>query len=162
MICEHCGEPFTSSYDPYATTTEVSKRPRSFREDLEEKIAMVNRPAPAQGVAIYIVDRPDPIEIRLENEFIIGRMVEPTEEKIVDLTAYDSFALGVSRRHLMVRRIENGYEVMDLNSRNGTWVDERSLAPQTPLAIKSGSQIRLGNLRIVLSFRQPGIGSPKE
>ncbi len=109
---------------------------------------------PSEGIAIYLLGLLHPIEIRLENIFIIGRLVDPKQEKVVDLTRYNAFILGVSRRHLMVRRTGDGYEVMDLDSTNGTWVNGQRLEPQLPFAVISGQQIRLGNLPIFISFRQ--------
>lgn len=155
MVCEHCGSPLTSSVDPHATTTDVGRLKTSFQDSVDEKLEKITRPVPAKGIAIYLVGRPNPIEIRLENEFVMGRLIEPSEEKIVDLTAFDSYALGVSRRHLLVRRSADGYEVADLNSRNGSWVNDQKLEPQTPVKVRSGSVIRLGNMRLVLSFMQP-------
>ncbi len=105
---------------------------------------------PAEGIAIYIFGQTHPIDICLESEFVIGRLTEATGEKVVDLTPYDAYALGVSRRHLMIRRNGNGYDVMDLNSTNGTWVNGQRLEPQHPFAVKSGSQINLGNMRIFI------------
>jgi hypothetical protein len=154
VVCEYCGKPFKSAPEKYSTTENVEGDTKSSHEDFKEKIEKVNREAPAEGIAIYLLGLTHPIEVRLENEFVIGRVTEPTEEKVVDLTLYNAFALGVSRRHLMVRRAGDGYDVIDLNSTNGTWVNEQSLVPQQPLTVKSGSQIRLGNMRIFISFRQ--------
>ncbi len=153
-FCENCGRPFATSDDPHATTTEVKKPKLTFQENLEETIARANRPVPAEGIAVYIAGRTQPLETLLEDEFVIGRVIEPTEETVVDLSEYDAFNQGVSRRHLMVRHVEKGYEVTDLHSRNGTWVEDQFLAPQTPQLIKSGTAIRLGLFRIVLVFHQ--------
>ena len=154
VICEYCGKSFKSGSEDYSTTVNVEGDTKSFIEDFNEKIEQVNREAPAEGMAIYLLGLTHPIEVRLENEFVIGRITEQTEEKVVDLTLYNAFALGVSRRHLMVRRAEDGYEAMDLNSTNGTWVNDQRLTPQLPITLKRGSQIRLGNMRIFISFRQ--------
>jgi hypothetical protein len=153
VACEYCGKPFKSAFENYSTTEDVGSI-KSFREHLVETIDKVNREVPAEGIAIYLLGLTHPIEVCLENEFVIGRLTEATEEKVVDLTLYNAFNLGVSRRHLMVRRAGDGYEVMDLKSSNGTWVDGQRLVLQQPFTIKSGSQIRLGNMRIFVAFRQ--------
>ena len=152
--CVHCGKPFKSAPEKYTTTKDVEGGTKSFHEDFKEKIEKVSKEAPAEGVAIYILDQTQPIEIRLENEFVLGRLTEESDEKVVDLTAYDAFNLGVSRRHLMIRRSGKGYNAIDLNTTNGTWVDEQILLPQQPFPLKSGSQIRLGKMRIFIVFRQ--------
>lgn len=152
ILCEHCGKPFESTSETYLRTTQVNRETKILPEELGEK-AKERRPVPAAGMAIYVLGQEKPLEVVLEKEFIIGRLVEGTEEKVIDLTLYDAFALGVSRRHLMIQRTATGYEVIDLASRNGTWVDDLRLPPQSPFPVKSGSQIRLGNLRIVVVFR---------
>lgn len=154
IICEHCGKPFESASDQFSTTKDVEGDKKFIHEGLEEKIEKASKEAPAKGIAIYIFDLTHPIEIRLEDEFIIGRLTGETEEKVVDLTSYNGYNLGVSRRHLMVRRAEKGYNVIDLFSTNGTWVNEVSLLPQHPFPVKSGSQIRLGKMRILIVFNE--------
>jgi pSer/pThr/pTyr-binding forkhead associated (FHA) protein len=154
IVCEHCGKPFNFASDNYSNTMEVEQETRSLSRDLEEQIQTANMEEPSEGIAIYLLGLLHPIEIRLENIFIIGRLVDPKQEKVVDLTRYNAFTLGVSRRHLMVRRTGDGYEVMDLDSTNGTWVNGQRLEPQLPFAVISGQQIRLGNLPIFISFRQ--------
>ena len=152
--CEYCGQPLKSVPENYPSTVDVTGDTKSFVEDFNEKIEQVNREVPAEGIAIYLLGLTHPIEVRLENEFLLGRTTQATDEKVVDLTFYNAYTLGVSRRHLMVRRSGDGYEVMDLNSSNGTWVNEQRLVPQQPFPLKSGSQIRLGNMRIFVAFRQ--------
>jgi len=153
VICEYCGTPFPRASERSSTTKDVDKETRVFQGESGAKIEIPNMEAPAEGIAIFTLGLTDPIETRLESEFVIGRLTEATEEKVVDLTPYDAYALGVSRRHLSVRRAGHDYTVTDLNSANGTWVNEERLEPQLPVTVKSGSQIRLGNMRIFISFR---------
>jgi pSer/pThr/pTyr-binding forkhead associated (FHA) protein len=153
-ICEHCGKPFEFASDKYLTTKDVVGETKALREGLKEKIEKVSKESPTVGIAIYVLDQSHPIETRLEDEFVIGRITEPTEEKVVDLTPFNAYNLGVSRRHLMIQRSGKGYNAIDLFSTNGTWVNEVSLMPQYPFPLKSGSQIRLGNLRIFIVFRE--------
>ncbi len=154
VICEFCGKPLKSVSEVQPSTMDVTGDTKSFVEDFKNKIEQVNREVPAEGIAIYLLNLTHPIEVCLENEFIIGRLTEATEEKVVDLTLYNAFNLGVSRRHLLVRRSGDEYEVMDLKSSNGTWINEQRLVPLQPYTVKSGSQIRLGNMRIFVAFRQ--------
>ena len=124
-----------------------------FPEGAHEKIEKMSREAPAEGVAIYVSDQTRPVEICLEDEFIIGRSIEGSDEKVVDLSLYDAYNQGVSRRHLMIRRNGKTCTVLDLNSTNGTRVNGQSLHPQRPFPVKSGSQIRLGKMHIFIVFR---------
>ena len=51
---------------------------------------------------------------------------------------------GISRRHAMVYQSGNNLCIEDLNSTNGTYVDEERLKPGIPVVIKQESVIRIG------------------
>jgi pSer/pThr/pTyr-binding forkhead associated (FHA) protein len=153
-ICQHCGQPLESASGEYLTTAKVQQETRFFPKGLEEKLEKLSSEAPAKGIAIYLLNQTDPIEVRMDDEFIIGRSTGEKEEGLVDLSPFRACDLGVSRRHLLVRRAVAGYSVIDLFSTNGTWVNELSLLPQHPFTVKSGSQIRLGKMRIFIAFRE--------
>lgn len=63
---------------------------------------------------------------------------------------YDPY---VSTRHAEVRRVAGGFEVGDLFSSNGTFVDWKKLARGTTNKIDNGSVIRVG--KSLLLFRKP-------
>ena len=158
IICEYCGKPFNLVPDKdstkYTTTRDIEGKIKLLDKGLKEKIESVSKEAPVEGIAIYILDRSQPIEVRLDDEFFIGRNTEETNEKIVDLTAYNGYDLGVSRRQLMIQRAGRGYHAIDLDSTNGTWLNEQRLMPHHPFPVKSGSQICLGKLHIFIVFNE--------
>jgi len=53
----------------------------------------------------------------------------------------------------MIRREVNGYEVIDLSSRNGTWLNDDQLIPNKPYSLASGSQLRLARMRLFVLYR---------
>lgn len=70
----------------------------------------------------------------------------------IDLEPYGAFDKGVSRMHMTVRRVGKGFQVEDLGSANGTFVNGFSLAPHTPHELKNGDELRLGDLRMHVYF----------
>jgi FHA domain len=52
-----------------------------------------------------------------------------------------------SSHHAEIRPDQQGYLLIDTNSRNGTFVNEQRLAPQTPRLLISGDVIRIGETR---------------
>lgn len=52
---------------------------------------------------------------------------------------------GVSRRHAMIVNKDNQYFVMDLGSRNGTYVQGIRLSPNQQTALNDGDTVRFGN-----------------
>ena len=57
---------------------------------------------------------------------------------------------SVSRAHARLLRRNGVYELMDLNSTNGTFVDERKVSGSASLS--NGSRVRFGDVQFVLRF----------
>src|SRR5438309_736059 len=51
----------------------------------------------------------------------------------------------VSRYHAQLRWVESTWLVYDLDSTNGTWVDEQRVFPSQPRALALGGVLRLGD-----------------
>ncbi len=64
-----------------------------------------------------------------------------------DIIIVDS---SVSRRHLELEVRENGLMVRDLDSSNGTFVDNMPLPPQKFFLIQPGSKLQVGNVILLL------------
>jgi pSer/pThr/pTyr-binding forkhead associated (FHA) protein len=152
IICVHCG----ASLETYATdsaatrTTEVQQFPEKIGELLIDE-AMI----PAKGIAFYVESTPKPIFSSLDEEFVIGRKVDGKETSgvFLDLSGFGGYHLGLSRRHAMIRRTELGYDVIDLSSSNGTWLNDERLIPNLPYPLTSGSQLRLARMRLFVLYR---------
>lgn len=80
-----------------------------------------------------------------QGPWLVGR--EPTAAVVLD---YDPF---VSARHAEVRRSGAGFEVADLYSSNGTWVDWKRLARGSAQRVDNGAVVRVG--KTILLFRKP-------
>jgi len=150
-VCRHCGSPLNTESHLTATTrnTEIKINYSEKFEELEvdEKII------PTDGIAVYFAGTTKPVEILREKEFVIGRRVVATSEAFLDLSDFDGFRMGLSRRHAMIRRIESGYEIIDLSSTNGTWLNDERLVPYTPYPLPSGSHLRLSRIRLIIFHR---------
>lgn len=57
-------------------------------------------------------------------------------------------AQEVSRRHARIRKRGDGYEVEDLNSSNGTWVNGERLGAFSPVSLAPGASLRLGGFAL--------------
>jgi pSer/pThr/pTyr-binding forkhead associated (FHA) protein len=101
----------------------------------------------------YVVGTANPVFLSTDREFIIGRKMEETREAFLDLSNMGGYLLGLSRRHARVRRVDAGYEIIDLGSTNGTWVNGERLTPNQVYPLASGSQLRLGRMRFFVLYR---------
>jgi hypothetical protein len=146
ILCAYCGALMEAASKAPPTTEEMAgvtivfpKEPPRIKTDLL---------IPEDGIAVFLLDIPKPIATLAVDEFILGRPMEGSLEETVDLTPYAAFASGVSRRHAMVRRKENGFEIIDLESTNGSWLNEKRMTPTKAYPLPSGATIRLGQLRL--------------
>lgn len=154
-VCGHCGAALNgSSIDLGLKTTATNIQavtPEMIREwfSQETKEAIV----PDSGIAFYVDGHSMPAYINPEGEFIVGRNAGTSSEQLLDLAPFGGYSFGLSRRHAAIRRGEAGYELLDLGSANGTWLNEERVIPQTPYPLPSGAHLRLGRMRILVLYR---------
>jgi pSer/pThr/pTyr-binding forkhead associated (FHA) protein len=110
---------------------------------------------PADGISFYILRLSKSLIMpgNVESFFIGRNAQEDSAAQILDLEDLEGFAMGVSRRHALVRINEQGYEVIDLSSRNGTWLDGQRLVPNKPYPLRSGTALRVGQERLLVRYR---------
>jgi hypothetical protein len=104
------------------------------------------------GIAIYVSGTSKPFYLHLGKEIVIGRRSKETSETFLDLSELDGYNMGLSRRHAMIRRAKTGYEIIDLSSTNGTWLNKKRLVPEKPYPLKNGAQVRVGRLRLLIIY----------
>lgn len=155
IFCVHCGAPFEEANARPVTTSRFGM-PDQPEPEVSGVSSTAPRTVPDTGIAFFFLDDKLPFEICTEDEFLIGRKVDDAPEYMVDLAIYDAFGHGVSRRHAQIRRAAEGYEIIDLESTNGTWVNEQRLTPKKPYLLPSGAQLRLGRMRMVVVYKEPG------
>ena len=108
---------------------------------------------PESGIAFYLKGAFQPAHIDIRGEFVLGRKVGSTSEGLLDLAPLGGYHLGLSRRHAVIRRAAHGYEVLDLGSINGTWLDDERLVPHKAYPLASGSHLRLGQMQLFVLYR---------
>ncbi len=155
IVCAHCGakldDPSIDSGYKTKTTDMQALTPEMIRDWSlkEEKQAAV----PDSGIAFYVDGHSMPAYSDSEGEFVLGRKAGTTSETLLDLAPFGGYSLGVSRRHVVIRRTGDGYEVLDLGSVNGTWLNEERLVSHKSYPLPSGSHLRLGRMRLLVLYR---------
>lgn len=159
IICGNCGaeleDPFMDPGAKTKTTDMEAVTPERIRDWSMDQAAV-----PEGGIAVFIEGEFKPIFMDSRREFVIGRKAEDALEALLDLSASGGYHLGVSRRHAVIQRTENGYEVLDLGSANGTWLNDERLLPHTSYPLASGSHLRLGRMRLFVLYRL--LAGPKQ
>ena len=154
IVCDNCGavldDPFTDPGAKTKTTNMQAIDVEKIKEWLIDEAAV-----PEKGIAVYLEGGFRPVYVDSKGEFVIGRKVGDTSEGLLDLSPSGGYHLGISRRHAVIRRTEHGYEVLDLGSANGTWLNDERLVPHKSYPLNSGSHLRLGNMRLFVRYRPP-------
>jgi hypothetical protein len=153
IFCADCG----ASLIPAARReTTMSLGRHGPTGDLAPQPISVPAPAAAPGgpkITLQIMNSGRRIHLDIGDDLLIGRKdnargIFPD----VDLGLDGGYDAGVSRRHAILAHHQNIYTIEDLGSANGTFVNGRRLAPQTPTTIEHSDELRCGTLLIRVEF----------
>lgn len=110
---------------------------------------------PDQGISFYITRIARAVIVHSDGDsFFIGRNMDDSLPAVMlNLEDLNGFAMGVSRRHALIRVKGREYEVIDLASRNGTWLSDQRLIPNKPYPLLDGSLLRIGQERLLVRYR---------
>jgi hypothetical protein len=155
VICSHCGAKLDDPFAEWGAKTKTTDMQALTPELIQEWTLKEAKEAtvPEQGISFYVEGRVNPAHMDSNGEFVLGRKSGTTAEMLLDLAPFGGYSLGLSRRHAIVRQTVDGYEVLDLGSVNGTWLNEERLVPHTSYPLPSGSHLRLGRMRLLVLYR---------
>jgi hypothetical protein len=92
---------------------------------------------------------PQPPELTLNDAAGVRFLLDPALEVVRLGRGVDNdlvlASTHVSRYHAQLRWVESSWLVYDLDSTNGTWVDDQKLLPGQPRALRAGNRVRLGD-----------------
>jgi len=135
--CSQCGEKLTDD------TNEKKDADRSILKRSKEiidapKIPSIIPAAPEIGSGLWYLTvitgtRPGR-EYVLQDRMVFGR----NESNAVWVNNNNA-----SRQHAMIEKIDDGYQIRDMNSTNGTWVNGKRI--EKPIQIKENDQIVVGD-----------------
>ena len=153
-FCIYCGAALEYG-GGYRTTPGKLDTDLTFLSQVIEKSLIDSFQVPERGVALYLSDNAKAIYVMDEGEFVLGRRFGGEgKERVVDLTPYDGYESGVSKLHAMIRQTADGYEIMDLGSTNGTWLNKQKLIPKRAYLLYSGAFVILGRLGLYVIYKK--------
>ena len=151
-VCAYCNSPLLPQSQSQTTSKQMTEED-ALPLTQAEKAHIIDVLRPLKGIRIYVVNSSTQIIIEEDRkEFILGRRTQDAEDELVDLFPFGAYDKFVSRRHTMIRKTENGYEIVDLNSANGTWLDNKRLVAGKFYQLPNGSLIRLGQLSLFVYY----------
>jgi pSer/pThr/pTyr-binding forkhead associated (FHA) protein len=134
---------------PEATTLEEPSPPAAAPADRQASARQMDG---TDGLTLVVIGPGQRIRLQGPGEFTLGR-TDPEEEiyVTVDLSDYDAWESGVSRRHARIYTAEGRFWLEDAQSANGTFLNEEYLAPGQFRPLRAGDLIKLGILRLYVA-----------
>src|SRR5579859_1262575 len=87
------------------------------------------------------------LRVPIESEIILGRSPEAGTQAI-DLSPYGASEMGVSRRHATIKWEGTHLMICDMDSGNGTILNDTRLQPNVGYQLKDGDRLYLGHMPI--------------
>ncbi len=150
VVCAHCNARLDKTISD-APTTLRTQAPFAMTEQLREQVIKGYVP-PAHGLSLFLLNNSEPIALLDQPQIILGREGELNTDSVYDLSRFEGYAMGVSRRHAMIKFVEDKYTLIDLNSSNGTWLNGNRLLSNKPRDLPSGGVIQLGTMKLVVVY----------
>lgn len=155
--CQTCGALLNDFPTDLVAVPDIASLPIQNVESVLDT-AMI----PEDGIGIHIPGAPKAYYLHVYKELIIGRPADATFDSVLDLSELGAYAMGVSRRHVMIRKTRTGFDVIDLGSRNGSWLNGEKLVPNKPYPVASGAELRMGKMRLVIVYHPTSKNGPKQ
>ncbi|MEL6149187.1 MAG: FHA domain-containing protein [Chloroflexota bacterium] len=106
---------------------------------------------------LRVVDSSETIELQVREAVTLGRTLETPDASHIDLSPHHAARYGVSRKHMTLRAYKSNLVVRDLNSTNGTAINDYRLPAHADMPLKTGDVLRMGKLkmRVILAAKTP-------
>ncbi len=121
--------------------------------DATRPLTMPNVRQPIYTLIFQIGDDQLSISLKLAERLILGRQSNHmTDRPDLDLGRFKAAEHGISRIHATLESNEAGVYLMDLGSRNGTFVNGQPLGAFNPCYLNDGDVLRFGKLTVTLAL----------
>jgi CheY-like chemotaxis protein len=104
-------------------------------------------------IELRVIGTATTIQMQLHERIVIGRS-DPDNKLFpqIDLTAYDAYSHGVSRRHAIILMKEGRVTIKDLGSTNGSRLNGFDLDPGEEYRLRHEDELTLGQLKTQVFF----------
>jgi pSer/pThr/pTyr-binding forkhead associated (FHA) protein len=109
-------------------------------------------------VSLLVLENGEIINLDSPGDFVIGRLSQnpvtnggdgdATEYTEIDLSSFQAYETGVSRRHASLTIRSEGISLTDLGSTNGTRLNGNIIPALTPQEVHNEDIITLGKLKV--------------
>jgi pSer/pThr/pTyr-binding forkhead associated (FHA) protein len=150
--CENCALPL------HGVTETLFEQPQYVESTYFE--SSPNTLALNKGHAVlYTPSDRQYFELAEQAELQLGRDTQPQADVMLDITPYGGRLLGVSRQHAVIIYCDGIYKVTDLQSRWGTYLNDKQLQPGVAYMLHNGDMLRLGGFQVKVQLSQRNFAS---
>ena len=152
--CPQCGYPLdppTRSTPAAAVTNLLLRRPSTWPAMRDGQ----TRLAAEMVVVLQMLPSGACVTLSLTQPTVLGRSANPSDNHMIDLTPYNAIQHGVSRAHCRLEHREEKLLVTDLNSTNGTMLNDQPLLPHREHVVTHNDRLILGTLHVIVTFSRP-------
>lgn len=150
IFCSECGANLLTNASRRETTASLNRASDPSGPPVVEELSplVVDAPATAApAISLVVINSGRRIALEAAADLLVGR--KDNQRGIypdVDLGLDGGYDAGVSRRHAIIAAGAGVFTVEDLGSANGTFINGRRLAPETPTPIRHGDELKIGTL----------------
>lgn len=145
LLCEQCGADLYEALLERVSTRNLTAF--QTRELPSGAIAPSSNP-----IVAYVSGSEQPLTIERRRGIIMGRGT--LDDGIdMDMTPYGAQEMGVSRRHARFDAQSDHPTITDLNSTNGTFINESRIPANQAVVLHSGDEVRIGRMVLRLYFK---------
>ena len=147
LFCVQCGTYLPSGGPLRTEPLPEHEEGRSARPRLDESSSEVlMKPI---NIEVVVINTERKLLLSTEQEILVGRLdaahcIFPE----LDMTPDGGLEQGVSRRHARIYAREGTCFVEDLDSTNGTFLNDERVTPYLPYAFKNGDILTFGTMRL--------------
>jgi hypothetical protein len=144
-VCQECSMPLYSGDE--TLHSRAGLRNLAYTENFTNTLELNEK-----RVVLYTPTDRQYVEIVEQSEVVFGRENSDQATVMIDLTPYSGHVLGVSRQHANITYHDGTYWVMDLESRYGSYLNDRPLSAHSAYELRNGDLLRLGDFQMKVQF----------
>ncbi len=154
LFCTECGcfliqtAPASTAQLPFVQHGRLPSPPSMIKES-----ALQPPTDSAKVITAFIPGSRKRLQLELRQEIRVGRATDdPDTTPEMDLTPFNAAAHGVSRLHAMLQLTTQGVALIDLDSTNGTYLNNYRLTAHQPYLLANGDEVLFGDLLVHFFF----------
>lgn len=149
LFCADCGAYLLTDGQKRTASLGTGEVHWNFQEDQDVYIGLPAQKTGPSMIQLKIGDHNRKVEFPLDKTIHLGRL-DPASDTFpeVDLTNDGGLEKGVSRHHARLLCKDEQVLVEDLGSVNGTFINDKCLAPYLPELLQDKDYLQIGSLTL--------------